>query len=179
MNKEVFKEIYLSFFFLGRAPIAPGTFGTLGSALLAFLVTYYLGSNAGYALLILIPIMYYFGLILAPWAEKKYGGDPGIYVLDEVIGMGIAISGVYIYTRIFDQFSFNFIESISAVGELFILTFVFFRFFDISKIGPVGWIENNQQEKAYIRVVGDDIMAAILSIIVVIFLLSVNLYVMQ
>ena len=93
--------------------------------------------------------------------------------------MGIAISGVYIFTRIFDQFSFDFIESISAVGELFILTFIFFRFFDISKIGPVGWIENNQQEKAYIRVVGDDIMAAILSIIVVIFLLSVNLYVMQ
>ena len=54
MNKEVFKEIYLSFFFLGRAPIAPGTFGTLGGVVLAFLVTNYLESNAGYALLILI-----------------------------------------------------------------------------------------------------------------------------
>ena len=47
MNKEVFKEIYLSFFFLGRAPIAPGTFGTLGGVVLAFLVTNYLESNAG------------------------------------------------------------------------------------------------------------------------------------
>ena len=54
-----------------------------------------------------------------------------------------------------------------------------YTIFDISKIGPVGWVENNRQEKADIRVVGDDIMAAILSIIVVIFLLSVNLYVMQ
>ena len=93
--------------------------------------------------------------------------------------MGIAISGVYIFTSIFDQLSFNLIESLSATSELFILTFIVFRFFDISKIGPVGWVENNQQEKAYIRVVGDDIMAAILSIIVVIFLLNVNLYVMQ
>ena len=89
------------------------------------------------------------------------------------------ISDSLVIKKIIDQFSFNFIESISAVGELFILTFVFFRFFDISKIGPVGWIENNRLEKAYIRVVGDDIMAAILSIIVVIFLLNVNLYVMQ
>ena len=47
MNKEVFKEIYLSFFFLGRAPIAPGTFGTLGGVVLAFLVTNSLESNAG------------------------------------------------------------------------------------------------------------------------------------
>ena len=126
----------------------------------------------------------FFTLIIGSHVYKKLiavvdSEDPKEYVLDEVIGMGIAISGVYIFTRIFDQFSFDFIESISAVGELFILTFIFFRFFDISKIGPVGWIENNQQEKAYIRVVGDDIMAAILSIIVVIFLLSVNLYVMQ
>ena len=80
MNKELLKEIYLSFFFLGRSPIAPGTFGTLGGVVLALLVTNYFGSNAGHALLILIPIMYYFGLILAPWAEKKYGGDPGIYL---------------------------------------------------------------------------------------------------
>ena len=93
--------------------------------------------------------------------------------------MGIAISGIYIFTSIFNQLSFNLIESLSATSELFILTFIVFRFFDISKIGPVGWVENNRQEKAYIRVVGDDIMAAILSIIVVIFLLNVNLYVMQ
>ena len=89
MNKELLKEIYLSFFFLGRSPIAPGTFGTLGGVVLALLVTNYFGNNAGHALLILIPIMYYFGLILAPWAEKKYGGDPGIYVLDEAIGLSL------------------------------------------------------------------------------------------
>ena len=57
MNKDLFKEIYLSFLFLGRAPVAPGTFGTLGGVVLALLVTNYLESNAGYALLILIPII--------------------------------------------------------------------------------------------------------------------------
>ena len=128
MNKELFKEIYLSFFFLGRAPIAPGTFGTLGSALLAFLVTYYLGSNAGYALLILIPIMYYFGLILAPWAEKKYGDDPGIYVLDEVIGYLIIVASLNII-----QFSME--------NNIWFLSFILFRIFDVVKLWPARNLE--------------------------------------
>ena len=93
--------------------------------------------------------------------------------------MGIAISGVYIFTSIFDQLSFNLIETLSATSELFILTFIAFRFFDISKIGPVGWVESNPKEKAYNRVIGDDIMAALLSIIVVIIFLCVNLWILQ
>ena len=128
MDRELFKELYLSFFFLGRAPIAPGTFGTLGSALLAFLVTYYLGSNAGYALLILIPIMYYFGLILAPWAEKKYGDDPGIYVLDEVIGYLIIVASLNII-----QFSME--------NNIWFLSFILFRIFDVVKLWPARNLE--------------------------------------
>ena len=128
MNKELFKEIYLSFFFLGRVPIAPGTFGTLGSALLAFLVTYYLESNSGYALLILIPIMYYFGLILAPWAEKKYGDDPGIYVLDEVIGYLIVVASLTII-----QFSME--------NNIWFLSFILFRIFDVVKLWPARNLE--------------------------------------
>ena len=105
--------------------------------------------------------------------------DPKEYVLDEIIGMGIAISGVYIITRIFEQLTVNLIESLSPIDELFILTFFVFRFFDISKIGPVGWVESNTNETTYNRVIGDDIMAAFLSIIVVIIFLSINLWILQ
>ena len=126
----------------------------------------------------------FFTLIIGPGAYRKLTAlveseDPKEYVLDEVVGMGIAISGVYIFTSIFDQFSFDFIEYLSAASELFILTFIVFRFFDISKIGPVGWVESNSKEKAYNRVIGDDIMAALLSIIVVIIFLSINLWILQ
>jgi len=126
----------------------------------------------------------FFTLIIGPNAYTKLSAlveseDPKEYVLDEVIGMGIAISGVYIFTSILDQLSFNLIETLSATSELFILTFIVFRFFDISKIGPVGWVENNPKEKAYNKVIGDDIMAAILSIILVIIFFSVNLWMMQ
>lgn len=128
MNKELLKEIYLSFFFLGRSPIAPGTFGTLGGVVLALLVTTNLESNAGYALLILIPIMYYFGLILAPWAEKKYGDDPGIYVLDEVIGYLIVIASLSLI-----QFSME--------NNIWFLSFILFRIFDVVKLWPARNLE--------------------------------------
>ena len=128
MNKELFKEIYLSFFFLGRSPIAPGTFGTLGGVVLALLVTTNLESNAGYALLILIPVMYYFGLILAPWAEKKYGGDPGIYVLDEVVGFLIIVASLSLI-----QFSME--------NHIWFLSFILFRIFDVVKLWPARNLE--------------------------------------
>ncbi len=126
----------------------------------------------------------FFTLIIGPNAYRKLitfveSEDPKEYVLDEVIGMSIAISGVYIFTRIFSQFSFNLIESLSATDELFIITFIVFRLFDISKIGPVAWVESNTNQKAYNRVIGDDIMAALLSIIVVIIFLCVNLCIVQ
>ena len=108
--------------------------------------------------------------------------DPKEFVLDEVIGMGIAISGVYIFSTVIDGFSFNILSdytTLSDTSNLFILTFILFRFFDISKIGPVGWVERNPKQKGYIRVIGDDIMAALLSIIVVIIFLSVNLWMLQ
>ena len=72
--------------------------------------------------------MYYFGLILAPWAEKKYGGDPGVYVLDEVIGYLIIIA------------SFSLIQ-FSIENNIWILSFIIFRIFDVVKIWPAGNLE--------------------------------------
>ena len=48
----------------------------------------------------------FFTLIIGPGAYRKLTAlveseDPKEYVLDEVIGMGIAISGVYIFTSYF------------------------------------------------------------------------------
>jgi phosphatidylglycerophosphatase A len=91
--------------------------------------------------------------------------------------MGIALAGVYILYNVFGEFDFN-IVFLSDIDALFILTFIIFRFFDISKIGPVGWVENNQNEKPYNRVIGDDIMASFLTIFVIVIVLSINLWVL-
>ena len=72
--------------------------------------------------------MYYFGLILAPWAEKKYGDDPGIYVLDEVIGYLIVVASLTII-----QFSME--------NNIWFLSFILFRIFDVVKLWPARNLE--------------------------------------
>ena len=151
--------------------------GGTWASLIVLLIALY-ENNAGTA-----SFLAFLSLIVGPGAYKKLVSlvdteDPKEFVLDEVIGMGIAISGVYIFSRAIDGFSLNILSdytSLSDTSNLFILTFILFRFFDISKIGPIGWVERNPKQKAYSRVIGDDIMAAILSILIVIIILSINL----
>ena len=129
MNKDLLKEAYISFFFLGKAPVAPGTFGTLGGVILAFLAVDLLGNNASYLLFGLIVIMYYFGLVVSPWCEKKYGKDPGIYVMDEVIGYLIPIGFLLVF-------------GIKITNNIWVFSFVAFRIFDVLKIWPAKDLEN-------------------------------------
>ena len=132
--------------------------GTWASLIVLFIALY--EQNAETA-----SFLAFLSLIIGPNAYRKLialfdSEDPKEYVLDEVIGMGISISGVYIFTRIFNQFSFNFIESISAVGELFILTFILFRFFDISKVG----LRNVEKIPGTFGILFDDIIGGIYTI---------------
>ena len=73
---------------------------------------------------------------------------------------------------------------------MFIITFVIFRMFDISKIGPVGWIEDPKKAPSWwqkmesdssddaLKIWTDDFVAGILSAIVVICVLSIYLWVL-
>ena len=41
-NKDLGKEAFVSFFFLGKLPVAPGTFGSAGALILAYLINDYI-----------------------------------------------------------------------------------------------------------------------------------------
>ena len=128
-SKDILREGIVSFFFLGRAPVAPGTFGSFGAVILAYFVATYIASFAGFMLLVIAAILYYIGLQLAPWCEEKFDKDPGIFVLDEVIGYLIPIG-------------FLIILSVEMKTSLWILSFIFFRIFDVIKIWPAKDLEN-------------------------------------
>jgi phosphatidylglycerophosphatase A len=109
--------------FLGLSPVAPGTVGTLGGVLLAFLLAR-TGNFLLWTLLTCV-VLYAIGRPLGAWAEKRAGGkDPGFYVLDEVIG--------YLVTVLWTQ-----------GPNLLALTLAFFvfRFFDIVKPPPARRLE--------------------------------------
>jgi phosphatidylglycerophosphatase A len=77
--------------FLGCSPFAPGTVGTLGGVALAWA----LARLPGYlpASLAAAAVIYAVGRSLGPWAERYAGKkDPGIFVLDEVVGYLITVA---------------------------------------------------------------------------------------
>tara|TARA_Y100001968_G_C18969908_1_gene531796 strand:- start:120 stop:602 length:483 start_codon:yes stop_codon:yes gene_type:complete len=159
MNKNWLKEAYISFFFLGKAPFAPGTFGTCGGVILAFLSVNFLGNNATYFLFGLIAVMYYFGLVLAPWSEKKYDKDPGIYVLDEVIGYLVIIAFL------------GLLQS-SLENHNWFLSFALFRIFDVIKLWPA---KNLERLEGGHGILMDDIAAGFQTLIVILFLEMYNI----
>ena len=79
-----------TFGFLGLAPKAPGTFGTLGGVALAWA----LAGTQQYLLWVLVvaAALYVLGRAVAPGAEARAGKDPGWFVIDEVIGYLLTVA---------------------------------------------------------------------------------------
>ena len=142
-------------------------------------------------------ILLFFGFVMMFFAPTIYNRslylfkseDPKEFVLDEVIGMALALMIVDIFSDIFGGFDISYLSYTGNKELLFVITFILFRIFDISKIGPVGWIEDpttaplwwqksDTTDDAYARVIGDDFMAAFLSSGIVILMLSIHSWVL-
>ena len=158
-SENIINESIVSFFFLGRAPVAPGTFGSFGSLVLAYLVVENIDMYAGYLLFVMSLLMYYVGLQVAPWCEKRYGKDPGIYVLDEVIGYLVPISILIILNNEITQ-------------QIWILSFIAFRVFDVLKIWPAKDLEQIEGGHGILL---DDVAAGFQTLILILLCLQFNL----
>ena len=158
-SENIINESIVSFFFLGRAPVAPGTFGSFGSLVLAYLVVENIDMYAGYLLFVMGLLMYYVGLQVAPWCEERYGKDPGIYVLDEVIGYLVPISILIIFNNEITQ-------------QIWILSFIAFRVFDVLKIWPAKDLEQIEGGHGILL---DDVAAGFQTLILILLCLQFNL----
>ena len=106
----------------GYLPKAPGTCGSLVGVLLWFFLHRLSLANYG----LIVAGLFLVGVIAAGAAEKIVDRpDPGLVVIDEIVGQMIALAA-------------------APLHPLFIiLGFVFFRFFDILKPFPVGWLDSH------------------------------------
>ncbi len=103
---------FVSFGFLGLSPFAPGTVGTLGGVLLAWLFA----PSEQFLVLALVAclVLYAAGRALGEWSETFAGGkDPGFFVVDEVIGYLVTVawtSGPSLLTLVVAFFVFRFFD---------------------------------------------------------------------
>lgn len=123
LNRDVkvnfFVLLFNSFFFIGFIPVASGSFASAFS-LLPFLISYF---NNIFVLFIAIVLFFIISLLTGKDLLKKYGDDPSVLVIDEVIGMWLTILVIKLF--------FNEIYWLH-----FVVGFFLFRFFDIVKIYP-------------------------------------------
>ena len=133
--------ILATWFGCGYFPWGPGTVGSLAALLIAFAVDSYLGGTRqflfGITFILFMP---------AVWAATKTAEvigkkDPGLVVVDEVLGQWVTLLGL----------------SSFRIGS-FVAAFILFRLFDIWKPWPVRQLE--QLPRGY-GIVADDIAAGI------------------
>jgi len=127
----------------GYLPKAPGTWGSL----LALPLHYFLRQLAPNHYALALGAIFFIAVITAGQAEKILDRkDPGVVVIDEVIGMLITL--------------------IAAPNNplIWLLGFALFRFFDIFKPYPIRLID--QRVNGGMGIVLDDVLAGIYSLIV-------------
>ncbi len=137
------RKLFLTLFYSGLSPFAPGTVGTIVSLAFAMALLQYIDVSTLFLLAFLISV-------IAVKEINKYEEEMGVHdskeiVIDELAGMWIAISICGINQENF------FIMSA--------LAFIYFRLFDIWKPSIIGRIDKHV--KGGWGVMGDDIVAGI------------------
>lgn len=143
--------LFLTWFYSGKSPKAPGTVGSLATLPLLYLLGT-LQINA-YGLIALILFLTAAAIIITQKVQLEFGiHDPQWIVIDEVIGMLI---------------TWSFVQSLEW-HKLFLVT-VFFRFFDIIKFWPASFFDRDPHGYGTIL---DDVVSGIYAGLFVFIILS-------
>ncbi|WP_231217316.1 phosphatidylglycerophosphatase A [Helicobacter pylori] len=140
MNKFSLRACFLTLFFSGYSKKAPGTIGSLVALLLGLPILIF-SANTLFLAAVLI------GLIAIAQIDKEEEEskihDSSYIVIDELVGMWLAMA----------------ISGLSLAG--IILSFIFFRIYDITKPSLIGKID--KEVKGGLGVVADDALAGVLA----------------
>ena len=141
---KLFHIIIASGFGSGFSPFAPGTAGALVAVIIWTVLFYVIPFNILLVVTSLLIVLFTAaGIWSADKLESEWGKDPSKVVVDEMVGVWIALLAV-------------------PVGNVWYILFAFllFRFFDIFK--PLG-IRKMEQLEGGIGVMADDILAGLYS----------------
>lgn len=161
-----------TFGFSGCLKPAPGTWGSLATTIVCYLLALFTPFNFLYVAIFLFFIGWYATRVV----EKQLGHDPSIIVIDEVVAIFFLNFFVVFLLQIPNAESFALNAKNLAYG--FGLSFVLFRVFDIWKPGPIRTLD--QKMHSAFGTMIDDVLAAIfalpLVLIILMLLLTYNFF---
>ena len=148
---KTFNSLFVTMFGIGKIKMIPGTFGSLATIIILFVLFHTLNISSNLILLGLIIIFIYSFSAVASHTENSENKDPKEIVIDEFIGQSIPI---YLY-----EISHGTEKSPNEAIIFYAICFVLFRFFDIKKPFPVSFFDKNFKNS--FGVIMDDVCAGL------------------
>ena len=148
---KIFNSLFVTMLGLGKIKIIPGTFGSLATILILYLLFHILNVSSNAILLGLILIFIYSFFAVANYIKDSENKDPREIIIDEFIGQSIPI---YLY-----EVSHGTEKSSDEAIIFYGVCFILFRFFDILKPFPANFFDKNFKNS--FGVIMDDVFAGI------------------
>ena len=136
-------------FGVGRLPIAPGTWGSLAALPFAWIIKWLFGWQVLLAAAVLV---FFVGWWAAAHTARLTGvRDDGTIIIDEVVGQWLAL-----------------LAAPTAIAA-YLIGFVLFRIFDITKPWPAQWLDENVH--GGLGIMADDVAAGVYAAITLLLIL--------
>ena len=158
--------IFVTMFGLGRIPKIPGTFGSLATVILLYVLFQIFDLSSIIIFIFLIIIFFFSFIAVATHIKDTVNKDPKEVVIDEFIGQSIPI---YLY-----EISHGSEKSSDEAIIFYGVCFILFRFFDIAKPFPVNFFD--KKFKNSFGVIMDDVCAGFYVVLSLICFMILNNY---
>ena len=155
-------------FGIGKIGFAPGTFGSLATAIILFYLFHFLNISSHIILFGIIIIFIYSFYAISMHTKNSKNKDPGEIVIDEFLGQSIPI---YLY-----EISHGTTKESDEAIIYYLLFFFLFRYFDIAKPFPVNFFDKNFKNS--FGVIMDDICAGLYVVLTLVCFMILKSYVL-
>ena len=146
---KILNTLFVTMFGLGKIPKIPGTFGSLATIIILYILFHTLNLSSNLILIGLIVIFIFSFLAVTSYIKNSENKDPKEVIIDEFIGQSIPI---YLY-----EISHGTEKSADEAIIFYGICFILFRFFDIVKPFPVSFFDRNFKNS--FGVIMDDVCA--------------------
>ena len=156
LNKINF--LFISLFGIGKIKKLPGTFASLATTLFLFFLFHILNVSPNIILFSVIIIFFISLYAVSIFIKDLSNKDPKEVVIDEFIGQSIPL---YLY-----EVSHGIQKDSDDTFKFYLIIFILFRFFDITKPFPVSYFDKNFKNS--LGVIMDDVVAGLYVVLVLI-----------
>ena len=146
---KALNSLFVTMFGIGKVPKIPGTFGSLATIIILYILFHLLDISSKLILISLIAIFIFSFLAVSVYIKYNKNKDPKEVIIDEFIGQSIPI---YLY-----EISHGTEKTANEAMVFYLICFILFRFFDIVKPFPVNYFDKNFKNS--FGVIMDDVCA--------------------